>query len=116
MGDKDLAPFLLMNANGRMMTANSSGKLVMWFTEHWLGTRLSTTDIRKCIQEQLNMALEKHQISVEQFGHLNKLFLDHTAEVGLEHYSATRSVRKDPVSKKLYRRAMVLESEGSDVE
>jgi hypothetical protein len=91
MGNNDLAPFLLMNANGRMMTANSSGKLVMWFTEHRLGTRLSTTDVRKCIQEQLNMALEKRQISVEEFSRLSQLFLDHTAEVGLEHYSATRS-------------------------
>lgn len=107
MGNNDLAPFLLMNATGRMMTANTSGKLVMWFTEHRLGTRLSTTDVRKCIQEQLNMALEKRQISVEEFSRLNQLFLDHTAEVGLEHYSATRSVRKDPASKELYRQVVI---------
>lgn len=114
MGINDLAPFLLMNATGRMMTANTSGKLVMWFTEHRLGTRLSTTDVRKCIQEQLNMALEKRQISVEEFSRLNQLFLDHTAEVGLEHYSATRSVRKDPASKKLYKQVVVEELADDD--
>ena len=109
-----VAQFLLMNATGRMMTANTSGKLVMWFTEHRLGTRLSTTDVRKCIQEQLNMALEKRQISVEEFSRLNQLFLDHTAEVGIEHYSSARTVRKDPASKKLYKQVVVEELTDDD--
>jgi hypothetical protein len=113
---EELGPYLLMNANGGKMTSNTSGKLVIWFTESRLGTRLSSTGIRRCIQEQLNTALERRQISVEQFGHLNKLFLDHTAEVGLEHYSATRSVRKDPASKELYRQVVIQEVTDEDTD
>jgi hypothetical protein len=112
----DLAPFLLMNASGGRMTSNTSGKLVMWFTETRLGTRLSSTGIRRCIQEQLNTSLERREISVEQFGHLNKLFLDHTAEVGLEHYSTTRSVRKDTASKELYRQVVIQEVTDEDTD
>ena len=112
--ESDLAPFLLMNANGGCMSGNSSGKLVMWFTQNRLGTRLSTTDIRKCIQEQLNSALYNQEISTEQFGRLNQLFLDHTAEVGIEHYSSARAVRKDPASKKLYKQVVVEELADDD--
>jgi len=86
----------------------------MWFTQNRLGTRLSTTDIRKCIQEQLNSALYNQEISTEQFGRLNQLFLDHTAEVGIEHYSSARAVRKDPASKKLYKQVVVEELADDD--